>query len=176
LRLSFVGAGEPIIKPEAVEWINAFSAGAAAGQGGLWGRYQLLGTVQAKLALIKSRIEETLSAASRLERYEDLDPSLREKWAEELTAAIEAEYRRQRAELLAGLHCWLRDVWLATLGSGAEMACLPALFGGAQAVARRVSQDAAVENLRAWEQTQRLLESNVQETLALEVGLLKLRL
>ena len=44
------------------------------------------------------------------------------------------------------------------------------------AVARRISPNQAMENLQLLEQTQRLLFSNVQEALALEVGLLKLKL
>ena len=46
-----------------------------------------------------------------------------------------------------------------------------------KAIAKRINSDQALENLQALEETQRLLEkTNVQETLALEVGLLKLKL
>jgi len=93
-----------------------------------------------------------------------------------LTAAIEAEYRRQRAELLGGLQWWLRDVWLETLQLGREMFTYPQLTGAVEAVARRVSPQHAMENLGVMDETQRLLSSNVQEALALEVGLLKLKL
>ena len=44
-----------------------------------------------------------------------MDPKLREKWEEELTAAIEAEYRLQRVDLLLAVEWWLRDVWVQTL-------------------------------------------------------------
>ena len=40
----------------------------------------------------------------------------------------------------------------------------------------RITSREAVANLRVVEQTQSLLQSNVQEALTLEVGLLKLRL
>ena len=43
-------------------------------------------------------------------------------------------------------------------------------------MAQRVSPKAALENLRIIEQLQRWLHTNVQEALALEVGLLKLQL
>jgi hypothetical protein len=43
-------------------------------------------------------------------------------------------------------------------------------------VAKRITPGQARDNLRVMEQTQRLLFSNVQEALALEVGLLKLNL
>jgi hypothetical protein len=47
-------------------------------------------------------------------------------------------------------------------------------ISGAEAVARRLNPRQALENLQTLEQTQRLLHTNVQEALALEVGLLKL--
>jgi len=43
-------------------------------------------------------------------------------------------------------------------------------------VAQRISSKDATENLRIIEQLQRWLHTNVQEALALEVGLLKLQL
>jgi hypothetical protein len=50
------------------------------------------------------------------------------------------------------------------------------LAESSRAVAARLNERQATENLQLIEQTQRLLHSNVQESLALEVGLLKLRL
>jgi len=50
------------------------------------------------------------------------------------------------------------------------------LKGSAEVVAKRISPKEALENLQVLEQTQRLLHTNVQEALALEVGLLKLKL
>jgi len=47
---------------------------------------------------------------------------------------------------------------------------------GAEAVARRITPRQALENLQILEQKQRLLHTNVQEALALEVSLLKLQL
>jgi hypothetical protein len=49
-------------------------------------------------------------------------------------------------------------------------------MAGAEAVAKKITSRQALENLQALEQTQRLLHTNVQEALALEVGLLKLHL
>jgi hypothetical protein len=43
-------------------------------------------------------------------------------------------------------------------------------------VAHKITSPQALENLQTLEQTQRLLHTNVQEALALEVGLLKLHL
>ena len=115
------------------------------------------------------------SARSPLEKYDDVDKSLRDKWEDELAAAIEAEYRRQRAEVLLLLQWWFRDVWLQTLAAGEELLRLPQI-AGADEVARRLSPQQARKNLEVLEQTQRMLHTNVQEALALEVGLLKLQL
>ncbi len=92
-----------------------------------------------------------------------------------MTAAVEAEYRRQRADLLLLLQLWLRDVWLYTLAAGEELLNFPQI-AGAEDIARRLTPRQARENLSVLEQTQRLLHTNVQEALALEVGLLKLQL
>jgi DNA polymerase III gamma/tau subunit len=45
-----------------------------------------------------------------------------------------------------------------------------------QKIARRISPAEALQNLQLLEETQRLLSTNVQEALSLEVGLLKLKL
>ncbi len=49
-------------------------------------------------------------------------------------------------------------------------------IAGAETVARRLNSRQPQENLQTLDQTQRLLYTNVQEALALEVGLLKLQL
>jgi len=114
-----------------------------------------------------------LTARSPLEKYDELEKDLRENWEDELAAAVEAEYRRQRADWLLLVQWWLRDVWLRTLAAGASLLKFPE-NSGAEAVARRLTPRQALENLQTLEQTQRLLHTNVQEALALEVGLLKL--
>jgi hypothetical protein len=101
---------------------------------------------------------------------------MREKWEDELAAAIEAEYRRRRSELLDALHLWTRDVWIASQSADHQLLQLPDVAENTASVARRVDPAAALENVRTIERTRRLLDSNVQEALALEVGLLKLRL
>jgi hypothetical protein len=116
-----------------------------------------------------------LSAKSPLEKYEDAEKDLREKWETELTAGIEAEYRRQRAELLSLIQWWFRDVWLLSVNAGGDLLNFPEI-PGAGIVAGRISSNQALENLQTLEKTQRILHTNVQEALALEVGLLKLNI
>ena len=85
------------------------------------------------------------------------------------------EYRRLRGDLLVTVQWWLRDVWLQTLAVGQGLVNFPNLAGAEQA-ARRITTRQAMENLVVLEQTQRLLHTNVQEALAVEVGFLKLHL
>ncbi len=174
LRLNF--AGEGLRKPDAAmsEWLAKFSEAAAVEHRSLLGRYSLMDVVARRLAEIRAGVEEALKARSPLERYEDVEKDLRERWEDELTAAIEAEYRRRRGELLLAMQWWFRDVWLHTLGAGRELASFPEL--GAEEVARRVTSRQALENLQTMERTQRILHTNAQEALAIEVGLLKLHL
>jgi DNA polymerase-3 subunit delta' len=216
LRLNFAGEGPQQLAPAQMEWLATFSEMAAVGQKSLLGRYRLMDVLLKKLNAVKETIDETLTARSPLEKYEDAEEQLRDKWEQELKAAIEADYRRQRADFLLALQWWLRDVWVQTLttvqrpeskvqgpksrvesakpgvGAGGEgqepidhrlstidspegLLVFPQM-GGTKRVAQRISPKEAMENLRILEQLQRWLSTNVQEALALEVGLLKLHL
>jgi len=175
LRLNFGSEGTRPISQEHLEWLNTFGEIAASEQKSLMSRYRLLDALTKKLNEIRGGIDVRLKAESPLERYDDVEKNLRERWEDELSAAIEAEYRLQRSDLLASLQVWLRDVWMRTLAVGKDLLSLPQLES-AERVARKISAAQAVENLRALEQLQRLLGTNVQEALALEVSLLKLHL
>lgn len=182
LRLNFAGEGPPAWAAAQLEWLTAFSEMAAASQKSLLGRYRLMDVLLRKLKTVRDDIEKDLNARSPLEKYEEVDAALRDQWTLELNAAVEAEYRRQRGEFLLALQWWLRDVWLLSLGESAgSQASLPSLLAfpqlaGTHPVARRLSPKAARENLCILEQLQSDLQTNVQEALALEVGLLKLHL
>jgi DNA polymerase-3 subunit delta' len=177
LRLTFAGEGAHF-SPRHKEWVNAFSAVAAESGRGLLARYRLLGLLLKELGAQKEEIETVLTERSPLEKYNDIDPDLRDKFEKELTAAVEAEYRRQRNDLLAALQWWLRDVWLQTVSeSASNMFGFPELAAAAQSIAKRLSPGDARENLEILDDLQRKLSNtNVQEALALEVGLLKLKL
>ena len=190
LRLSFSGQGEFRLTAAQLEWLAAFSAQAAAPRKSLLGRYRLMDQLLQQLSQIKEATEETLAARSPLQQYEDTEKSLKEKWESELAAAVESEYRRQRSDLLTILQAWLRDIWIRTLArepafsSGAssdkgvaplQLLNFPEVEGG-DVIARRLTPGQARENLQILEQLQRLLGTNVQEALSLEVCLLKLHL
>jgi len=188
LRLNFAGSGQPKPDPAQLAWLTSFSNEAAIEQKSLLARYRLLDVLLKKLAELKTSIDETLTARSPLQRYKEVDKDLQEKWEEELKAAVEAEYRRQRSNWLLLLEWWLRDVWLCALGEGVQrpkpksqsgpensLLSFPQLAAAGR-IAGRISAAAAQENLRVMEQLQRWLYTNVQEALALEVSLLKLSL
>ncbi len=176
LRLPFAGDGRLRLGEEEQAWLGDFARMAAEGKKDCFGRYRLLGTLMARLEEMKSVIEEEVEEASPLNDYIDADPDLRKQWEDECKAAASAEYRLRRAGYLAALQGWLRDVWLHSTGVSNELALFPELDYTAEAVAERLSPADAAANLRLMEQTQSTLHTNVQELVALETGLLKLKL
>jgi DNA polymerase III subunit delta' len=216
LRLNFAGEGPRQLSPDQAAWLATFSDMAAADQKSLLGRYRLMDVLLKRLNAAREAIDENLTARSPLEMYGDAEEAVKDKWEQELKAAIEAEYRRQRADYLLALQWWLRDVWVLTqskvhslkskvqsqeagvqgakssgepsgtgsvtlnpqpsaINSPDSLLVLPNL-AGTRRVAERITPKQAAENLRVMEQLQRWLSTNVQEALALEVGLLKLHL
>lgn len=160
---------------ETRNWVASFSGHAIKTGGGLFARYRLLDQLLQRLQQLKEEINKTLTEQSPIERYEDADPKLIERWKDELAAGIEAEYRRRRADLLAAVQYWLRDILLAVRKTlDPELAAFPQLAEATQNVANRLDAVKATRNLEVLETTQRLLHTNVQEALALEIGLLKL--
>lgn len=182
LRLSFGRAGVSALDPAQHEWLSSFAQAAGPEQKSLLARYRLLDLLLQRLGALRGSIETALTSKSPLQDYPDAEKNLTDRWEDELTAAIEAEYRRQRADLLGLLHWWLRDVWLLTVqthprddGGLRSLLSFPEL-AGTRDLAKRLSSEKAVANLQVLEQLQRWLGGNVQEALALEVGLLKLSL
>lgn len=161
--------------PAEVEWLQNFGVAAAADSGGLLERYRLLSLLLKQLSEMKDSIEKKLSSESMLETAQDLEPSLREKLENELSAAVEAEYRRQRSEIVQSLQWWLRDIWLQTLQIESKLWTYPQFQESTAQIGSRLQPGEALRNLEEIESTHRLLNTNVQEALALEVGLLKLK-
>src|SRR5260221_5090989 len=162
LRLNFAGEATAHA-PEVLNWVAEFIEMASGEQRSLLSRYRLLSVLLKRLTELKSGITEALTKRSPLERYDDVDPHVREKWEEELSAAIEAEYRRQRTDLLGSLQWWLRDLWLSSMQICTDSLSFPQLTPSLQKIARRISPAEALQNLQLLEETQRLLSTNVQE-------------
>lgn len=176
-RITLFNAAAPAVSENGdAEWLEAFGAAAAGDTGGLLERYRLLCVLLKRLSELKSQIEERLTADSALEKQQDLEPGLRERLENELAASVEAEYRRLRGEILGTLQWWLRDVWLQTLQVDESLCRYPQLRQATSLIAKRLTATEAMANLDEMEKTLRLLNTNVQEALALEVGLLSLKL
>ena len=176
LRLHFASDTQVKLDSAEEDWLRNVSATASGRSKSLFSRYRLLGLVSGRLANLREQIETELTERSPLTRYPDAEPKMREKWEDELKAAIEAEYRRKRGELLLLLQWWLRDVWLQTQELAESDLAFPTLQEGTRAIASRIDSGSAAQNLAHLERLQRQLNTNVQEALALEVGLLKLKL
>jgi len=175
LRLNFA-SGTVRIAPEVADWLSEFTGAVTAASSSLMDRYRLIESLLKALDRSREQVEDALAAASPLKRYADADAAQRDRWEEELEAATEAEYRRRRADFLAGIHAWLRDIWVAAAGAGAAE-FLPQFAEASRQIAGKIGALAARNNLDAWERTQRLLEgTNAQESLVLEVGILRLSL
>jgi DNA polymerase III subunit delta' len=176
LRLHFAGEPGAKLDSSAQQWIESIASAAVAPQKSLLSRYKLLSLITGRLAEVRQAAETQLEANSPLTKYPDVERDTRERWEAELNAAIEAEYRGKRAELLLLLQWWMRDVWLSTMKMEDSALAVPQLKKATEQVAARLSPGDASENLRQLERLQRQLTTNVQESLALEIGLLKLRL
>lgn len=175
-KITLFGGEDPTVAEQEAQWLQAFSTAATSETGGLLERYRLLGVLLSRLGEVKVQVETRLTSESLLETAEELEPALRERLEHELAASVEAEYRRQRGEIIGTLQWWLRDVWLHTLQVDESLQRYPQLRPATAQIAQRLSSEEALLNLEELEKTQRLLNTNVQEALALEVGLLKLKL
>lgn len=176
LRLNLGGDDSLLTQSGQQAWLKDFCECTQAPTKNLLTRYKMLGVLVGHFAEMKAQIETNLSAGSPLEKYDEAESSLKQKWETELNAAIESEYRRQRAESLAMIQNWLRDVWLETLGQSDARLCLPQFSGITRSVAQSLDSERAEDNINILQNTRKLLESNVQEALTLEVCLLKLHL
>ncbi|MBL9138532.1 MAG: hypothetical protein JNK85_21875 [Verrucomicrobiales bacterium] len=174
LRLSV--PGESGLNTERTEWVGAFARELQQPPKSLLSRYRVLDILLRRLAELRAGAESDVEARSPAHRFKEADSALLEQWEEEAKAAVEAEYRLRRSLALRDLQSWFRDIWMATLSMTQVSPILPGLESLTQAVAARLTPAEAVANLRRMEETQALLNTNVQEALALEVTLLRLHL
>lgn len=176
LRINLASSSRISPDPEGYQWLERLCDRALLKRRGAGTRYHLLSDLLACLAEKKASIEESLSAASPLATHDDLEPKLRDRYKQELSASIEAEYRKQRADLIALLQWFLRDIWLQSIQASASLLQLPDLAPKSGKLAARLKPAAALNNLAIADRLQRQLNTNVQEALAIEVALLKIAL
>jgi DNA polymerase-3 subunit delta' len=176
LRLHFAGEPGARLDAAAQQWVEALAKTAVEPQKSLLARYRLLGVITARLGEIRQALEKQLEAASPLTRYPDAEKGQQDRWEAELNGAIEAEYRKKRAELILLLQWWMRDIWFSSMKMNDSMLALPQLRDATAQLSSRISPAEAAQNLEHLDRLQRQLNTNVQEALAVEIGLLKLRL
>ncbi len=176
LRLNFPGEQTAALRAEHQSWLDAFAQQVTGKDSGMLDRYKALDILMAQLSEARSSIEEGLRDRFFSDLPDDVDPKMLEKRDQELKAAVEAEYRRKRADLFTALEWWLRDVWMLSMQSDTSFLTFPDLHSRSADLAARILTKPLLENIRLVEKLQRALHTNVQEALALEVHLLKLNL
>jgi len=175
LMLRF-GSDERQLPDSVMNWLGTFAETSVQPHLSILQRYEMLTSLLGELAALRAGVEKLLRYRSPLEGHEEIEPRLRERWEDELKAAVESEYRRLRTDFLTGLQWFFRDIWVLTLGVGNSLLALPGLEKPVQGLARRLTARDAFENLRLLGRTQQLLETNLQEALVFEVAFLRLRM
>lgn len=175
LRLSFASRSGVKVDEPTMAWLAGMADEVSGDQRRMLGRYKAVALLLKHLSVLKEEIEARISALSPIEKYPDADPVLVKKWEKELSAAIEAEYRFRRKEVLAAMEWWMRDIWLHTLGVSGDLLSFPTLAEQARKIASRLQDADARGNLLEIERLQRILHTNVQEAIALEVTFLKFK-
>ena len=134
--------------------------------------YRLLAGITALLQQTRESIRQ--AAETEMEGYENLDVEALEELEEQMAARVEGEYRAERERLLEELYVWFADVLLAVEGADEKLLARPASGATTRRVAQGLNWEQASANVEAIEQIREALSRNINEPLALEVGLLKL--
>ena len=141
---------------------------------GVGPKYQFLAWLMAQLGELRVESAARVEANAQIERYKETSPEWAKDQEDALTAAAEAEYVRERALLLRTLSRWLRDVMLCAQGAPDSLLTFPAQQSRVKKLAAAASPATAQRRLEIFEELQEQLTRNVNETLGLEVALLKL--
>jgi DNA polymerase-3 subunit delta' len=174
LRISFgpIKAGDPSTYAEKLfPLLTKFSA---TPEERIARSYQLLSELMALLQEIRTETRARVEAELDLDRYEELDPRVRERLEEQMEARIEGEYRAAREQVLEEIYSWFGDLLLCVEGADDRLLARPAQAATTRRIARGMTSPQACRNLEAIEQIRNALSRNISETLAFEVGLLKL--
>ena len=145
-----------------------------AGGRGVAAAYQLHGALTGLLQQLREEIRAAAETAADLDRYTNLDVKTRDRLTTQLDARIEGEYRAAREQVLEELYSWFADVLLCVERADPGLLEHPDQLPALQRAAADLTAVRADANLDAIEQIRESLSRNINETLALEVGLLKL--
>jgi DNA polymerase-3 subunit delta' len=168
LKISFGAAGRAATPyREAVAGLAARCGGRSVAE-----VYQLHAALLQLLQGIREKLRAEAEAS--LERYDDADPKVRERLEDQSAARVEGEYRAAREQVLEELYGWFGDVWLCVEQAAEELWEHPEKAAGVRAAAAGLTPASAAAQVEAIEQIREALTRNINETLAVEVGLLKL--
>ncbi len=174
LKISFGSIAEQARSPYHAELLLLLAKFSASGEQRIVNSYQLLAEMTTLLQEIRKETRNRIEAEVNLERYEELEPNIRERLEEQMEARIEGEYRAAREQVLEEMYSWLGDVLLCTEGADEALLASPDQAAAARRVAAGLTYRQACHKLDALERIRDSLSRNISETLALEVGLLKL--
>lgn len=174
LRIDFRQPEKPEWTAEQLGWLKAFASDLAERPDDVLVHYRALAKLIGILEDLHSQIEEQIPRLPDDEQ-EAVDGEIRKALDSERNALIDAGYRDARRRFLRVLVWWARDIWLATVGVSDEHWCFRELATTTKRVATLLTPDAARRLVREVERSIELLETNVQEALALEALLLKIR-
>jgi DNA polymerase III subunit delta' len=174
LKISFGPATERVRSPYGVKLLPLLARFSARGEQRIVNSYRLLAEVTALLQEIREETRDRIEAELNLDRYEELEPDVRERLEDQMEARIEGEYRAAREQVLEEMYGWFGDVLLCAEDADETLLAYPDQAGAARRVAAGLNYQKAIRNLDAIEQIRDSLSRNISETLALEVGLLKL--
>ncbi len=174
LRISFGTLDGPGLPPYAEKLLPALAKFPTPDSDRIINSYRLLAGVTALLQQIREETRNRVEAEDSLDRYEELAPDVRERLENQLEARIEGEYRAAREQVLEEIYGWFGDVLLCSVGAEEKLLAHPDRAAAARRAATGLTYQRAIQDLEAVEQIRDSLSRNISETLALEVGLLKL--
>ena len=174
LRISFGPRDERTVSPYRAQLAPLLAKFTTADGQRVVNAYQLLAGLTAALRQIQNEIRQRVEAEMNLDRYEELEPKVREKLNDQMEARIEGEYRAAREQVLEELYAWFGDMLICVTGANDELLAHPEQAGTLRAMASRLSYPQAEANVDAIERIRDAFARSISESLALEVGLLKL--
>ncbi len=174
LRISFGPATDRVAAPYHANLLPLLAKFSVSGEEKIANTYQLLAELTAMLQEIRKETRTRVEAEMNLDRYEELEPKVRERLEEQLEARVEGEYRAARERLLEEIYSWFGDLLLCAEGADDSLLAHPGQAATTRRVATGLTYPKACHDLEAIEQIRDSLSRNISETLAFEVGLLKL--
>jgi len=174
LRISFGPTTDRAMSPYRAQLLPLLAKFSVTGEEKVANSYQLLVELTALLQEIRKATRARVEAEMNLDRYEELEPKVRERLEEQLEARVEGEYRAARERLLEEMYSWFGDLLLCAEGADDKLLAFPDQAPATRRVAAGLTYPQACRDLEAIEQIRDSLSRNISETLAFEVGLLKL--